>query len=593
MSIERAISSARHALGHNDPAAALAALKPRFREIERHNEPATFTLLGSVFAQLGDPASASEWFAKAVQIDPGQSAAWRGMAAAFASAGHHAPAANAMAHALSNCGEPPASMVLEAAIYSRLAGHLENAATLLETHGPFHTREEDIRLGNLSECLLEQGRLDDLAALESKCAQSLGSARHFNTNLVRAALYRPEETAESLRHRAEQWARIFAPTPPEPAPWPTHAGAAIRVGFLNSCCHAHNTAQHLLGLLPHVDRTMWHVTLIHTGHRSDAITQRLQNLADGWIHIDPQAADPLAAIRKAGLHVLIEMNEFANGGMHWLLARQPAPLMFHWYGNAITTGLRHLDGRFTDAFAEPPAIALEGSSEPTLPLAGGYYAYQPFDFHQPASLEAPHEKNGHVTLGAIHHLAKFSTPYLHCLREILTRCPTTRFQVWRSALADEPTRRRFAARLQAHGLPMNRISLHHDNEEIATLRCFARFDLIPDAFPFTGDATNLDALASATPYVTLEGGHLCARRGAAMLRHIDLPEGIAATPEAYVNQCVRLIESPQRLRELRSEIHREFFRSPLCDGQRLAREMFTAILSIMKEKCPDVTAPGT
>lgn len=587
MTNERDIRLAEQFLDQGKAESSLRILEPGLKQLECSNDPASFTLLGRLFLGLGDWEKASEWFAKATLLDPKHAAAWQGMADAFASAGQFPPAANAMAHALAHHAAPPASTLLRAATYSRLAGQLERAAALLANHGPFPIPDDEaIRLGNLSECLLEQGRLDALAELETSFHGALDSARLFHTNHVRAALYRPEETGRSLRLRAERWGKCFAPRPTTQARWPDRIkpGTRIRIGFLNTCCHAHNTAQHLLGLLPHIDRKKWHVTLIHAGHKTDEITRQLKKRSDRWLHIDPHSPESITGVRKAKLHVLIDMNEFANGGMLWLLSHQPAPVMLHWYGNAITTGLGYLDGRFTDPHAEPPEVAATGSSEPTLPLTGGYYAYQPFDFHQSASLAAPFEKNGHVTLGVIHHLGKFSTPYLKCLGEILAQCPTARLQIWRSALADAPTRRRFEIRLGAHDLPMDRVSLHHDPSEIATLRCFAGFDLIPDAFPFTGDATNLDALASATPYLTLEGDHLAARRGAAILRHLSITELIAISPEDYIARCVNLVQNPERLRKLRTQIHHDFPRSPLCDGKRLAKEMISAIRTIIQAK---------
>lgn len=581
------MTQAKRFVAQGKPEAALKLLRKKFKDLEHSQDPELLTFTGVVHLALHDAEQASAWFARATAVDAKYAAAWQGMGEAFAMAGHFGPAANAMYHALACASGNDSAMILQAAAYLRLAGQLDASSSLLSTHGPFVSDvSESIRLGNLSECLLEQGRLGAIAALEQEFESSLEVSRHFHSNLVRAALYRPEETAESLRGRAERWGRCFAPDPAAKCqPFrPRGPVARIRIGFLNTCCHAHNTAQHLLGILPHFDRKQWQVTLIHAGRKSDSITAALKGLADGWLQIDPDAPGTLAKIRDAKLDVLIEMNEFANGGLLWTLAGQPAPVMLHWYGNAITTGLGYLDGRFSDAYAEPPEVASTGSCEPVIPLAGGYYAYHPLPFHQKASLDAPFEKNGCVTLGVIHHLAKFSTPYLDCLREILRECPEARMQIWRSALADPATRRRFLSWLEQHKLPMERVSMHHDHEEIATLRCFAGFDLVPDAFPFSGDATSLDALASATPYVTLEGDHLCARRGAAILHHLSLDELIAKTPDDYVSRCVSLIQRPHALRELRARIHTDFPKSSLCDGKRLAREMMAKIRPLVDAK---------
>lgn len=548
-------------------------------------------LRGEALLRIERWADAGNSFGRAAQLNERLPGAWRGMGTAFARAGFAAQAAEAYGRALQLVPEHP-RLRWECGLQLRLAGRLEEAQAVLDY--PQAREPDSLNLRALrAECLLEQGRVDEARAVAIEPDDARPRHRGLHANWIRASLYSPEMDGPALRAAAEHWVACHAPPAEAPAvPLPS-AEPPYRIGILNTCCHAHNTAQHLLGWLPHVDRNEFEIYLYPAGPRKDRITDQLRSLADGWnpvYGLDDAAA--AARIREDRLHVLVEMNEFANSGRLGVCSLRPAPLMIHWYGNAITTGLSSLAGRISDPVAEPDGEADSWSTERIFRFEGGYYAYTP----PPGSVD-PSERvdvDRPVTLGAIHHLAKYSAPYLELLRRIMKACPEVRLLLARRALEDSGTREHFEKRLADAGLPMERVELRGDGGAISSLRIFREFDLVPDAFPFTGDATTGDALWMSVPVLTLAGRHLCARRGAAQLTAAGFPELATVGPEDYVRRAVELIRDPVQLARLRREIGKAYRASPLCDGRRLARNMEGLFRNLIKrEKTGNFLANGT
>jgi predicted O-linked N-acetylglucosamine transferase (SPINDLY family) len=78
--------------------------------------------------------------------------------------------------------------------------------------------------------------------------------------------------------------------------------------------------------------------------------------------------------------------------------------------------------------------------------------------------------------------------------------------------------------------------------------------VVLDTFRWSGGNTSLDAFASATPVVTLEGRFMRGRQTAAMLRLMELGELVAAGPEEYIQTALGVAADGARQAELRRAI---------------------------------------
>jgi predicted O-linked N-acetylglucosamine transferase (SPINDLY family) len=105
---------------------------------------------------------------------------------------------------------------------------------------------------------------------------------------------------------------------------------------------------------------------------------------------------------------------------------------------------------------------------------------------------------------------------------------------------------------EQHGVNSNRIIYAHRIEDhrdhLARLRVI---DLFLDTYPYGGHTTVSDAISAAVPVVTRSGKVMQSRIAAAQLAYIGLNRCIVHNMQEYINETVRLSQSPAELEEIR------------------------------------------
>lgn len=535
----------------------------------------------------GNLDTAADCFTATLQRNPSHTEARLGLARTLHFAGHLGPALQALAPffrtpALSAAA--PIAAWLEAALIHRAAGRFSDARLTLE-NAPPSVRQHHAWAINLADILIEQGHSiatrDLLASTPGLLARHPVAASAW----LRSQLFLPEVDASQLHAASRQWARWhggYDPVPMEPSN--RDPARRLRLVFVSSRLCAHASAQHLLGLLPHLDRKAFHVTLVSTGRIRDAVTEKLRPLANAWIDLSPDLPDADAAkvLRDAKPDILVDQQEHSNNGSLTLFTRRIAPVQLHWYCNALSTGLRTFDARISDSTTEPPGETDRLSSEPILRLPHGYLCYTP-----PAQAVEPTDPapDAPLTLGGIHHLAKCHDEVLQTWARILREVPRARLLLARHIFSDPATRDAFAARCHAAGIPADRLDLRPDGGAISTLAIFNDIDLILDTWPFSGEATSMDALWMGAPILTLCGERITARRTTTLLHAVDRHDLVTTSPEAYIARAVELAADLPALRASRAPLRAAVRASHWCNGPLIAGDFSTACRTLWTKAC--------
>ncbi|CAM2977264.1 tetratricopeptide repeat protein [Rariglobus hedericola] len=536
----------------------------------------------------GNFDDAAGLFTAALQKDAAHTEARLGLARTLHFAGLLGPALQSLAPFFTtpeiSAAAPPAAW-LEAALIHRAAGRFNDARLTLE-NAPPAVHQHPAWSINLADVLLEQGHpaasRDLLAAAPGLLARQPQAASSW----LRSQLYLPEVDASQLHASSRQWARWHGGYDPIPMVPPNRELARrLRLVFVSSRLCAHNSAQQLLGILPHLDRKGFHVTLVSTGRIKDSVTEKLRTLANVWIDIPSELpdADTAKLLRDTKADILVDQQEHSNNGPISLFTRRIAPLQVHWYCNALSTGLRTLDARISDSTTEPQGQADELSSEPILRLPHGYLAYTPPHLAvAPVDLIDPARP---LTLGGIPHLAKCTDAVLATWAEILRQLPHARLLLARNTLGDPATRDAFAARCHAAGIPADRLDLRPDGGAISTLAIFNDLDLILDTWPFGGEATSMDALWMGVPILTLCGDRITARRTTTLLKAVGRQDLVTTSPEAYIARAVEIASDLPALRASRAPLRAAVQASDWCNGPLIAADLAAAFRALWIKAC--------
>ena len=309
-------------------------------------------------------------------------------------------------------------------------------------------------------------------------------------------------------------------------------------------------------------------------------------MADHYVPIynlpDEHAA---AQIREHGIDILVDLSGHTSGNRMMLFARKPAPVQLTWLGYPATTGLPTIDGRITDAVADPPGDADRLHTERLIRLDGGFLCYRPYD-KAGAVAPLPARGAGHVTFGSFNNRAKLSPRTIALWAEIMGQVPDARLLLKATQFKDAGTRERCREAFVAAGVAGERIEILAPLPDAGEhLALYGRVDIALDPLVYNGTTTTCEALWMGVPVVTLRGDRHAARVGASILTTTGLASLIAETPDRYVAIATRLAGDLDALAQLRAGMRERLRKSPLCDAAGFARAMERAYREAWQRWC--------
>jgi len=361
----------------------------------------------------------------------------------------------------------------------------------------------------------------------------------------------------------------------------------IRIGFISPDLREHAVASFFEPILNHLDPDRCEVVLYHDHFVVDAVSERLRARATLWRHIVAQPAAAVEAlVRGDHLDVLVDLTGHTGMNRLALFARRLAPLQVTYLGYPDTTGLRQMDLRLTDAFADPTGPADNWHTEKLVRFAPCAWVWQP-PSDGPDVPPPPSLKNGYVTFGSFNNAAKLSDATLRLWADVLAAVPQSRLLLKARGLDQpavvEPLRRR----CEAAGLSHDRVELRgHVASTRGHLEAYSDIDIALDPLPYHGTTTTCEALWMGRPVITLAGDRHAARVGVSLMNAVGHPEWIAQDPTGYVATAAGLAQDLPRLTECSAGL-----RTRMRDGRLgAASELADAFLATLARELAERTA---
>lgn len=445
-------------------------------------------------------------------------------------------------------------------------------------------------LNNHARLLKDLGLLESALPRFKQAVELEPESTLMRSNYIYALHFADGISNESLGEAHQSWSEVHekrsAPLVSVPASDP---GKRLRVGFVSPNFHRHSCAFFLEPLLRHYDHQALEVMAYASVEIQDSMTDRLRSLVDQWRDVEVLDDRQLAElIRQDGVDILVDLAGHTAGNRLGAFVFKPAPLQVTWLGYPNTTGLMRMDVRISDAWADPEE-ATTWHSEQVVRLPKGFLCYQPPE-EAPEVAATPMARRGYPTFGCFNALAKLSASTLRLWAEILRRLPEARLYLKTWAFGDEAAKGLVVKRLQAAGLPVDRLLLSSWVEADGDhLGLYGQIDLALDPFPYNGTTTTCEAMWMGVPVLALKGDRHSARVGASLLNQVGLPELIAFNESDYVEKAVALGGNLERLQILRGGLRERMRNSSLCDGPAFAKKFETALRSAWIERCETVS----
>lgn len=423
--------------------------------------------------------------------------------------------------------------------------------------------------------------LDDLARFADRygpaaLAEGIGAAQPFLL-----AYQGCDDNALQRRYGALVAQAMAARYPPTALAGPLQPGERLRLGIVSGHFRDHSVWRlPTRGWVEQLDRDRFELIGYHTGALCDGTTRDARALFDRW-HQGPTPIarwrDLIAADRP---HALLFPEIGMDPAVAQLAGMRLAPVQYGSWGHPVTTGYPTIDF-YLSADAMEPDDTTSHYTEQLVRLPG---LSTPITVEPRASPIKTRQELGlpHGTLfWCGQSLSKYLPQHDHLLARIAAELPAASFlfiEYPAGAALTQRFRDRLGRAFQQHGLLADRhchVLPRMDAGRFSELLGHA--DVVLDSVGWSGCNSLVEALAHARPIVTLPGGTMRSRHGAALLRAIGLGRHVCADEEAYVATAVALGQDPEKRAAMAAAIRAGL---PRLDDRRcvpaLARHLLQA-----------------
>jgi predicted O-linked N-acetylglucosamine transferase (SPINDLY family) len=517
-----------------------AALAPGVAEAH-HN-------LGLGLAKLGRFDEAAERHRRAIEIDPGFTEAHADLARLFAIRGRTREAYDVLARALAR--QPHDGLALQlATLMPPLADSVEDIGRWRE-----HYRS--------AMATLQPRKLAITDPVKEVGAPNFFLAYHGLSN----------------RELASDCARVLARACPQLGWRALHCdrwrgpGERIRVGFVSANLYSHSIGKTSVGLIERLARERFRVfALMVPPVVEDAMSARIRAGADEAVVLGRTLEQARERIASLALDVLFYQDIGMEPFTYYLAFSRLAPVQCVSFGHPDTTGVPGMDYFVSNDLFEPPDAAAHYSEN--LFLLRGLPTLACYDRPEAPPAPAPRAAFGLPEGKRLYvcpqTLFKFHPEFDDILLEVLRRDPEGELVLIEPQVGDwlQLLLRRLHRRMPE---ALARINVVAQLDRARFLNLLAVCDVMLDTLHFNGMNTSLEAFAVGLPVVTLPGGLQRGRHTLGMYRAMGIEDGIAATPEDYVERALRLA----RDRDFGDDVRRRIRAASevLFENQRVVRE---------------------
>ncbi len=440
-------------------------------------------------------------------------------------------------------------------------------------------------LNNFAGLLKNMGRLEEAMDYYRRSVDFAPDRDSAYSNMLLAMIYTASVSPEEITESSREFGRRFAdpvlrmsPLVRDKAP-----NRKLRIGYVSPDFRLHAVNYFFENLLNNHDRTQFQIYAYSNVKKEDEVTARLKRGTDYWRNIrnknDDEAADMIEADQ---IDILVDLAGHTGENRLMIFARKPAPIQVSWLGYPATTGLKAIDYRITDSYAEPQGMTEHLNVEKLWRLPQIFCCYGAHEKIPAVIDHPPCEDNGYITFGCFNNFSKVTDIVLETWRRILVAVPNSKLML-EIGSADIP---RFQVsldeRLQRLQVPKERIIVvprHPSNQFVL----YNKIDIALDPFPCAGGTTSMDTMWMGVPLITLAGHHFVSRMGVTILNNVGLPELIAENTDEYIAKAVALAQNHEKLRSIRNNLRDKVTASPMMDQKLFASNMEDAYREMWKK----------
>lgn len=350
----------------------------------------------------------------------------------------------------------------------------------------------------------------------------------------------------------QKYAQLFTVSPPPEPPQPA-GGRTHRIGFLVTAGHEGIFLSLVGGLIDRLRHPSLQPVVICAAGKEQFLAANLRNEHVEFLEIPLHLEQAVTRIRAARFDLIYYWEVGSDALNYFLPFFRLASVQVATWGLSVTTGIPQMDYFISSELLEPPGAQAHYSEKlvkfTTLPT----YFYRP-RLPQPLKTRGDFglSDGDHIYL-CVQNLLKFHPDFDPLVGQILRRDPHGRLVLLQNRIDRRNTDLLNRLRRTIPDV-VQRVQFVPRQEFPDFMNLLALADVILDTPHYSGGNTAHEALATGTPIVTLPGAFLRGRLTLGRYKKMDVPDGVAATPQQYVDIAVRLGTDPAYRAALKAKI---------------------------------------
>jgi predicted O-linked N-acetylglucosamine transferase (SPINDLY family) len=294
-----------------------------------------------------------------------------------------------------------------------------------------------------------------------------------------------------------------------------------------------------------------------------------------------------ALIAQDEIDVLVDLSGHTYGTRLLAFARKPAPVQMTFLGYPNTTGMRAMDYRVTDAYADPLGVSESRYRERLLRMPHSVWCFRPRAEGIAEVGSLPAARNGYVSFASMNSVSKLNAELLGLWADLLRRVPDVRLVL--ATIAPGSARERILQTFSGNGVDRQRIEFRERLPRNEFLALHNEVDIALDSYPCNGGATTCETLWQGVPVISLAGEAFQSRAGLSLLSSAGLPQLVAHSAAEYLDIASSLARNRERLGELRRRLRETLRASPLMDAAAFTRDLEALYRNAWRDWCGERT----
>ncbi|HEY9647000.1 MAG TPA: O-linked N-acetylglucosamine transferase, SPINDLY family protein [Chroococcidiopsis sp.] len=380
----------------------------------------------------------------------------------------------------------------------------------------------------------------------------------------------------SLRALMERSDAGYQPYPDTPLVR-TSPRSKLRIGYISKFMRMHSVGWLSRWLFEYYDRDRFEVyAYFNQQSQVDAFSKMwFADKATAACCFEGDVLGIAKAIRDDEIDILVDLDSITSDYTCGVMALKPAPVQVTWLG-LDASGLPAIDYFLVDNYVVPPD-ADRYYAERLWRLPQTYIAVDGFEVSTPTLRR---EQLGIPADAVIYLSAQFAYKrHPDTVRRqinIVRQVPNSYFLL-KGAGDEQAIQALFYQIADEEGVDRDRLRfLPREATEFAHRANLAIADVVLDTYPYNGATTTLETLWMGIPIVTQVGRQFASRNSYGMMLNAGITEGIAHSPEEYIEWGVRLGSDPLLRQQVSWKLRQGRQTAPLWNAKQFTRQVEAA-----------------